>query len=71
MLSLRGVILRRTSRRKTHMPDCESMMNLKKRHIIAPERTALPSRRIGLFAWPLREYQRRAVMKSSFSSTST
>ena len=53
------------------MPDCESMMNLKKRHIIAPERTALPSRRIGLFAWPLREYQRRAVMKSSFSSTST
>ena len=53
------------------MPDCESMMNLKKRHIIVPERMALPRSRIGLFDSPLCERQRRAEMKSSRSSTST
>ncbi len=54
-----------------HIPDCESMMNLKYRAIIVPERTALPSSRMGLFVSPLREYQRRAVMKSTCSSNIT
>jgi hypothetical protein len=39
------------------------MMNLKKIHIIVPERMALPRRRIGLFDSPLCERQRRAEMK--------
>src|SRR2546425_9872760 len=60
-----GAIFLSTSRRKTHMPDCESMMNLKKRHIIVPERMALPRSRIGLFDSPLCERQRRAGREAS------
>ena len=54
-----------------HMPDCESTTNLRYSAIIVPERTALPSRRIGLFVPPCFEYQRRAVMKSTFFSIMT